>query len=644
MVAVERLGNIAVVTVSNPPVNAVSGELAAALFSTIQGLIEDSSVAGIVLIGAGGNFIAGADLKMLYSVVSGTLLLPDLNSFLFAIESSPKPIVAAIHGAALGGGLETAMAAHYRLASPDSSFGQPEVKLGLIPGMGGTQRLPRLVGVSKALEMCVSGEPLDCASALESGLIDQIVSGDLISAAVAFLSTSPPPKPTRAQEAALRLGVPTACSDELHPDLLAYWRVRAETSRRGEQAPLLAIEAIRAALDSTFDEGFAVEQRLFAECLRSPQARALLHVFFAERTVAKVPDLRGHAPAKTIRRAAVLGAGFMGAGISMAFANAGIPVRLSDVSDRAMERALSTIRSKCVNHRLVDVRPGFEEFDAADIIIEAVVEELSVKQKALSQMATLANSGCVLASNTSTLDLDEIASATAHPERVVGLHFFSPAHIMRLVEVIPGKHTSDETVTSAMALGKRLGKVAVFSRNRFGFIGNRMVLPYLHEAHELVAEGVTVQQVNRALYNFGMRMGPLAMEDLVGLDVTWHMRQEASRRGFLPRSGNELADSLYRDGCYGQKTGVGWSLYESDRRPTPNPRWASLAQNRHTELSDQEVALRCLNALISEGRALLAEGVALRALDVDVVYVNGFGFPGWRGGPLYWAENDGTIS
>lgn len=629
MISIELLEDVAILTVANPPVNAVSGAVANALSAAIDDLVADPSVRAIVLRGRGNLFIGGADIKMLSSVIEGTSQLPDLNSFLFKIEQSPKPVVAAISGPALGGGLETAMAAHYRLATPDAALGQPEVNLGLIPGMGGTQRLPRLVGVRKALQMCVTGEPLSAVQAHECGLVDEVVETDLAAAAVQFAHkvASLPPRKT------------SHLPCEPDESAVAEWRDKARKSRRCEEAPLAAVEAIAAACQG-FEHGFALEQQQFRRRLASNQARAMLHIFFGERTVAKIPGLRAENPPAEIATAGVLGAGFMGSGIAVVLANAGIAVQLSDVSEAALLRANEIVQKRCKRPELVTTVSDLNAFKNVDIAIEAVIESLEAKQQAFASLASFVSADCILATNTSTLDIDEIAAGVKErSDGVVGLHFFSPAHVMKLVEVVRASQTSDETVLTAMALSKRLGKISVLARNAFGFIGNRMVLPYLREAHKLVEEGVTVAQINRALYNFGMPMGPLAMEDLVGLDVTYHMRQEATRRGYVTGPQPRIADLLYRTGRYGQKSGIGWSNYADRRNPVPNPEISDLLGGSQRQVSDAEIVDRCTGALVAEGKKVVAEGVALRPVDVDIVYVHGFGFPAWRGGPLFWSDH-----
>jgi 3-hydroxyacyl-CoA dehydrogenase len=649
MVHIERRNNIAIVTIANPPVNSVSGEVAAAISSAMDQIADDSLIEAIVMTGAGSTFIAGADIKMLSQVVGteaveGKDALPDLNGFLFKIENSRKPVVMAIHGVALGGGLEVAMAGHYRVALPDAKAGQPEVNLGLIPGMGGTQRLPRLAGPEQALQMCVLGEPIDADAALRCGLLDSIVEGNLLDRAIDFARSviGTAPRVTAA------LPCPSATAE-----LFTDWRAAAHRQRRGQHAPLLAIDAIEAASQLPFAEGFALEQKLFDHSLRSTQAKAMIHFFLAERTAAKVPGLRPDAKPRTIRQAAVVGAGFMGTGIAMRLANAGIPVLLKDITEDALQRGMNNIRA-VYQRNLERGRPSYVDriqpqldwsgFEKADLVIEAVFESLTAKQEAFSQISRVASPLCILATNTSTLDIDAIASASNRPHAVAGLHFFSPAHIMRLLEIVRGAKTSDETITTLMGLSKQLGKIAVLARNAFGFIGNRMVMPYLREAHALVEEGASVEQVDRALYDFGMAMGPLAMEDMVGLDVTYLMRKEQRQREHLKGPQPTIADRLYEAGRYGQKTGAGWSRYDAARRASPDPFLERFVTGSRREITDNEIRERCLNALVREGKRALEEGIALRASDIDIVYVHGYGFPVWRGGPMFYAERSTTPS
>lgn len=645
-------GDIAVLTIGNPPVNALSPGVPEGIRDGVERAAAAHEVSAVVLIGGGRTFIAGADIKEFGKITSGERPRDvGLNPILNAIEQSPKPVVAAIHGTALGGGLETAMACHYRVAAPGAQVGQPEVKLGLIPGAGGTQRLPRLAGVAAALEMCVSGEPVNAARALDYGIVDRIVEGDLLPAAVAF-----------AREAAGKPFRRTRDRDEkltADPALFEAARAQARKRRRLEIAPVAAIAAIEAATRLPFDEGLAEEARLFLECLFSTQSKALIHVFFGERTVSKIPGIGKEVTPLPIRRAAVVGAGTMGTGIAMTYLNAGIPVSLKDTDQAALERGVATIRKNHetsatkgrlspeeVQRRLSLLTPTLDYDGAAqaDIVVEAVFENMALKKQVFAEIDAAARDGAMLATNTSTLDIDGIASATRRPEWVVGHHFFSPAHVMRLLEIVRGAATSPQVLATSMELARRLRKVGVVAANRRGFIGNRMFHPYRRAAQLLVEEGATPEDVDTALYEFGMAMGPLAVGDLAGLDVGWRIRQETpawDEGAPVPR----IEDWLCERGHFGQKTGAGWYLYDSERRPSHNPLIDEFAERARRErgiepreIGEEEIVDRCLRALIEEGARVLDEKVAAGSVDIDIVYVYGYGFPAWRGGPMFYAD------
>ena len=655
LVRITRHEDIAVITIDNPPVNALSPGVPEGIQEAIQSLAYQRDVGAIVLIGAGQTFIAGADIREFGKIVSGERPRLNLQSILRTIEDSPKPLIAAIHGTAFGGGLETAMAAHYRVIAPAAKVGQPEVKLGLIPGAGGTQRLPRLAGIAKAVEMCASGEPVSAQQAVTAGIADRIIDGNLLDGAIAFareVAGKPAPK-TRERNDKLR---------DANPVIFAYAREQAKKRARGMTAPLAAIDAVEAATQLSFDEGCTRETELFDQCLYGPQSKALIHGFFGERTVGKIPGLSKDVKTYEIKRAAVVGAGTMGGGITMTYANAGIPVTVKETTQEALDRGLTNIRKNCANTvskgrlsqaqmdaRLALITPqlGYGGFEQADIIVEAVFENMDVKKSVFREIDKIAKPGCVLASNTSSLDIDEIASATSRPEMVIGNHFFSPANVMRLLEVVRGKNTSAETIATSMALGKRLGKVAVLAGNCHGFIGNRMIGPYLREAQFLVEEGATVEQVNQALYDFGMAMGPLAMDDLAGLDVGWAIRKEFARFEKPGVRKPLVPDLLCEMGRFGQKTGRGWSQYDQNRKPSPDPETAALIEKtaekvgiRRRRIASQEIVDRCIYALVNEGARILEDGIALRAVDIDVTYLYGYGFPAWRGGPMFYA---GTV-
>ncbi|MBV8808407.1 MAG: enoyl-CoA hydratase/isomerase family protein, partial [Acidobacteriaceae bacterium] len=529
LVKLSRQGDIAVITIDNPPVNALSPGIPEGIQEAVKQAARDSAIRAVVLIGAGQTFIAGADIREFGKIVSGARPRLSLLPYLQSIEDSPKPVVAAIHGQAFGGGLETAMSAHYRVITPTAQVGQPEVKLGLIPGAGGTQRLPRLAGVVKALEMCAGGEPVKAQDALMAGVVDRIVGENLLEEAVAFAGSiaAEPFRKTRERNEKLA---------QANPVIFAVARQQAQAKARQMIAPLRAIDSVEAATKLPFDAGCKREAELFNECLFGDQSKGLIHVFFGERAVSKIPGVGKDTKTYSIKRAAIVGAGTMGGGITMAYANAGIPVIVKETAADALDRGLANIRKNyantvakgklsqaAMNQRLALITPQltYDGFDQADIIVEAVFENMQVKKQVFTEIDKIAKPDCILASNTSSLDIDEIASATARPEMVIGNHFFSPANVMRLLEVVRGKKTSKEVIATSMALGKRLGKVAVLAGNCHGFIGNRMVGPYFREAQFLVEEGASVEQVNQALYDFGMAMGPLAVDDLAGLDVGW---------------------------------------------------------------------------------------------------------------------------
>ena len=659
LVRLTRQDDIAVITIDNPPVNALSPGVPEGIEALLHQAAGDSQVHAIVVIGAGQTFIAGADIREFAKIVSGERPRISLHPFLNAIEDCPKPVVMAIHGTAFGGGLETAMAGHYRVIAPDAQVGQPEVKLGLIPGAGGTQRLPRLAGVAKALEMCASGQPIPAREALELGIADRLVEGSLLEGAISFAReiAATPARKTRDRNEKLA-NVPAPIFD--------FAREKTRKLARGMPAPLAAIDAVEAATRLPFDEGCRREAELFDQCLYSSQSRALIHTFFGERTVAKIPGLPKDVQPAEIGRAAVIGAGTMGGGIAMTFANAGIPVIVKETAADALERGMSAIRgnyaksaakgrvsSADVEQRLSRITPQltYDGFDQVDIIVEAVFENTSVKKQVFAEIGRIAKPGCILASNTSSLNIDEIASATSRPEMVVGTHFFSPAHVMRLLEVVRGRETAPRVIATAMALGKKLGKIAVLAGNCPGFIGNRMVGPYLREAQFLVEEGASVEQVNQALSNFGMAMGPLAMDDMAGLDIGWAIRKEFARFEKPGVRRPRLPDILCEMRRFGQKSGRGWSLYDADRKSSPDPEIAGLAEKTAHEagiqrrtILDEEIVDRCIYALVNEGARILEDGIALRAIDIDITYIYGYGFPAWRGGPMFYADTVGLAN
>jgi 3-hydroxyacyl-CoA dehydrogenase len=652
---------VAVITINNPPVNALSPGVPEGLVAALDAAEKDPSARAIVIIGGGRTFIAGADIKELELAAAGRGSgPPKFHDILARIEDSSKPVIMAIHGTALGGGLEVAMAGHYRVAVPDAQLGQPEVNLGIIPGAEGTQRLPRLAGVAAAIDLCVSGKPIRAPEALKLGLIDRVIEGDLLPGALAFAreiaDKGGPLRKTR--ELSDKLG-----SEFVDASLFAGGRDQARKTRRNMIAPLKAVDAIEAAVNLPFDEGCKKEHELFVECIASDQARALIHAFFAERAVSKIPDISKETAVYSIRQAAIIGAGTMGGGIAMACANAGIPVLLKEVEQAALDRGLATIRKnydnsvkkgrfsqEVMDQRMALIRPqlSYDGFERADLIIEAAFESMELKKRIFGEIDKIAKPDCVLASNTSTLDIDQIASVTSRPHMVIGLHFFSPANVMRLLEIVRGKVTGKEVVATALALAKKLGKVGVVVGNCWGFVGNRMMLPYMREAQFLLEEGATPEQVDRALTNFGMAMGIFAVEDMAGVDVGYRVGQE---RKHLEKPGVRapgVLGKLFHLGRYGQKTGAGWYRYDENRRPIPDPEVHRLIETSAREggierrhITDDEIIERCIYILINEGAKILAEGYALRAADIDVIYLTGYGFPAYRGGPMWYADTVG---
>jgi 3-hydroxyacyl-CoA dehydrogenase len=655
VVQLTRDHEIVIITIDNPPVNALSPAVAEGIARALEQVDKDDSIEAAVLIGAGRTFVAGADIKEFGKITSGKVARgPGLLPLLLRIEDS-KPVVAAIHGTAFGGGLELAMAGHYRVAAPSAQLGQPEVKLGIIPGAAGTQRLPRLVGVAKALEMCAEGNPISAPDALRLGLVDGLIEGDLRSGAIAFARqvARRPARKTREANDKL-LGV------DADAQLFAAARERAGLKQRGMRAPLAAIDAVEASTRLPFEEGCQVERKLFDDCLFSEQSKALIHIFFGEREVGKIPDIPKETPTLAVKSAAVVGAGTMGSGIAMVLANAGIPVWLKDTDQPALDRGLATIRKnylssvkrgrltpQIVDERLELIRPTlvYDDFGKVDMVVEAVFEGMALKKEVFSQLDRLCTKGAILATNTSTLDIDEIASVTSRPEAVVGTHFFSPANVMRLLEVVRGKATSREVIATCMQLSRKLGKVGVLVGNCRGFAGNRMFHHYVRESMFLVEEGASPEFVDKALYDFGMALGPLATGDLAGLDVGWRIRKEYRH---LEKPGVRqpiVGDRLCELGRFGQKTGAGWYKYDENRRAVPDRevdarvrKWAIAAGIPQHDISSSEIVERCIYALVNEGARILDEGIALRAVDIDIIYVNGYGFPSYRGGPMWYAD------
>ncbi|WP_447791992.1 3-hydroxyacyl-CoA dehydrogenase NAD-binding domain-containing protein [Pseudomonas farris] len=649
--------NLALIGLARPPVNALGQALRAALAETYDRAIADPDVRAIVLYGEGRAFSAGADIAEFGSAAA--FAAPDLAGLLNRLSQSEKPLIAAIGGLALGGGLEVALACGYRISEVSARLGLPEAKIGLLPGAGGTQRLPRLVGAEVALDMILSGEPIWAVRAREIGLVDRLVKGQqtLLDAACDFarelLAQAAPAQPAwRRPQPADQL--PVGFFDDFEQARAARWR--------GQIAPGLALAAVKAACELPLEQGLAHEQVLFKQVEASPQSAALRHQFFAQREAAKISGVSAETPLRTIDTVAIIGAGTMGGGIAMNFANAGIPVKLLELKAEALDRGLIQIRkvyetsvkrgklsTQALESRmaLISGTLDYADIAEADLVIEAVFESLAVKQAVFRTLDEVCKHGAILASNTSTLDVDLIAQVTRRPEDVIGLHFFSPANVMRLLEVVRGKQTAPSVLATTLALAKRIEKVAVVSGVCFGFIGNRMLEPYSREAHRLVLEGATPAQVDGVLTELGLAMGVLSMYDLAGIDVGYLVRE--SRREAIAHDPSycKLADELYARGHYGQKTGRGFYHYEGRERQEDyevvacaEVLAAELGITRRA-ISNQEIHDRCLFMLINEGIQLLDEGIAERSGDIDLVWVNGYGFPAWLGGPMYYAEQLG---
>jgi 3-hydroxyacyl-CoA dehydrogenase len=653
---------VTVVTIDNPPVNALSAGVPEGIVSAIESADRNAAVSAIVVIGAGKTFIAGADINELEKAAwDPTASLPAMHDILLRIEDTAKPVVIAIHGTALGGGMELAMAGHYRVATADARLGQPEVNLGIIPGAEGTQRLPRLAGVERAIDMCVSGRLISAPDALAAGIVDRIVEGDLLTDAIAFAKevAARGGAHARTRDRRDKLGTPEAIAAQVEAG-----RALAAKIRRNQIAPLAAVKAVEAAATLPFDQGWQRERDLFAECVQSEQCKALVHGFLAERAVSRVPDIPKETKTRDIATVAIIGAGTMGAGIAMACANAGLKVVLSDVARDKVDAGMATIAKNyqssvkrgrmtadAVQQRTGLIQPhvGYEGVETADLVIEAVFESMALKKEVFAQLDAVARPGAVLATNTSTLDVDAIAGATRRPESVIGLHFFSPAHVMRLVEIVRGTATSPEVIATSLAFARRLGKVGVVVRNAIGFVGNRMMFPYMYEAQFLAEDGATPEQVDRVLTDWGMAMGIFAVDDLGGLDVAWRVRKELGQFDAPGLRKPLVSDVLVEMARLGQKTGKGWYRYESgDRTPKADPEVLAIIERvtasagiERRAIGNEEILERTVYALINEGARLLDEGVAARAADVDVIYLTGYGFPGYRGGPMFYADRVG---
>jgi 3-hydroxyacyl-CoA dehydrogenase len=641
-VRLEKDGDVAVIIVTNPPVNALSWHVRQGLEDNFAAALADDSVKAIVLRCDGATFIAGADISEFGKPPRG----PDFNAVLNSIEAASKPVVAAIHGTALGGGLETALVCHYRIAVPSAKLGVPEVKLGLLPGAGGTQRLPRVVGVEAAATMTSTGDPLPASKAKELGLVDALAGEDSLAAdAIAFARAkiADGPRPTRERP--------------VFGDIAIIEQLKTANAKRwrGFEAPYANLACVEAATRLPFEEGLAFEREQFMKLMFGSQSAAQRHIFFAERQAAKIDGLPKDTQLRDIKKVGVIGAGTMGGGISMNFLQKGIPVTIAEMQQEALDRGTGVIRKNYeasaakgrfkpeqVEQMMGILTPtlNLEDLADCDLIIEAVYENMDVKKEIFAKLDTIAKPGAILASNTSYLDIDEIATATSRPGDVLGMHFFSPANVMKLLEVVRGDKTAPDALATAMAIGKKIGKVAVVAGVCDGFIGNRMLKPRQVEAMNLLMEGATPQQIDKVHVEFGMPMGPFQMSDLAGVDIGWHRD---------PTRIESIRDALAAVGRWGQKTGKGFYDYDEKRNPSPSAEVAEIIEDfrqrsnkAKREISDQEIIERTLYPMVNEGALILAEGKAQRASDIDVVWIYGYGWPVYRGGPMFWAGLEGT--
>jgi 3-hydroxyacyl-CoA dehydrogenase len=638
----ERHGDILVIVSDNPPVNALGAAVRQGLEAAVKEGVEDQTVAAMVIRCDGRTFFAGADI----TEFGKPMQEPGLPTVVDMIEASPKPVVAAIHGTALGGGCEIALGCHYRVAVPSAKLGVPEVKLGLLPGAGGTQRLPRVAGLKLALEMTATGNPISAKRAAEAGLVDRIVGeGSLEADAIAF-----------AKEIASARPVPRASERTVEADAAVVEAFTKENARkfRGFDAPAANIACVVKATEVPFEEGIQFERQEFMKLMMGVQSAAQRHIFFAERQAAKIDDVPADIALRPIKKVGVIGAGTMGGGISMNFLSAGIPVTIVEMQAEALERGTGVMR-KNYEASAAKGRMKPEQVEAAmgaltptldlqaladcDLIIEAVYESMDVKKEIFGKLDGICKPGAILASNTSYLDIDEIAASTSRPQDVVGMHFFSPANVMKLLEVVRGAKTAPDVLATVMALAKKIGKVAVVAGVTYGFIGNRMLMPRQVEANKLLMEGATPEQIDRVHVAFGMPMGPFQMSDLAGVDIGWHRD---------PTRIENIRDALAAEGRWGQKKQAGFYDYDEKRNPSPSPRVAEIIEDFRSkegstvrEVSDEEIVERTLYTMVNEGALILEEGKAQRASDIDVVWIYGYGWPVYRGGPMFWAHSEG---
>ncbi len=639
----ERHDDVLVIISNNPPVNALGAAVRQGLEAAIKEGVADASITAMVIRCDGRTFFAGADI----TEFGKPMIEPGLPTVVDMIEASSKPVVAAIHGTALGGGCEVTLGCHYRVAVPSAKIGTPEVKLGLLPGAGGTQRIPRIAGVKLALEMTAKGDPISAKKALDAGLIDKIVGEDSLEAdAIAF-----------AREIAAKRPLPRASEKtaQADPDAVAAFKKENARRFRNFDAPAANIACVEKAADgSSFAEGIAFEREQFMALMMGVQSAAQRHIFFAERQAAKIDDVPANTKLREIKRVGVIGAGTMGGGISMNFLSAGIPVTIVEMQQEALDRGTGVVRKNYeataakgrmkpeqVEQAMGALKPTLDFADLAecDLIIEAVYETMEVKKEIFTKLDAIAKPGAILASNTSYLNIDEIAACTKRPEDVVGMHFFSPANVMKLLEVVRGDKTADDVLATVMALAKKIRKVAVVAGVTYGFIGNRMLMPRQVEATKLLLEGASPEQIDKVHVAFGMPMGPFQMSDLAGVDIGWH--RDPSRI-------ENIRDALAAENRWGQKTKAGFYDYDEKRTPSNSPRVAEIIDDFRSksgvtprEISDEEIVVRTLYTMVNEGALILEEGKAQRASDVDVVWIYGYGWPVYRGGPMFWAQSEG---
>jgi 3-hydroxyacyl-CoA dehydrogenase len=651
-------GEVAVLTLDNPPVNGLGQAVRTGLVAGIDAAQADAAVKAIMITGAGNAFSGGADIREFNTPKA--LAEPTLHTVIRTAEASAKPVIAAINGTCMGGGLELSLACHFRVAAPGAQIALPEVKLGLIPGAGGTQRLPRAIGVEAALNMIVSGNPVPAEQLKATALIDEIIDGNFLDGALAFARKVIAEKLPIKRVRDIKVDFPNAEA------FFSFARNSVGAAVKNLPAPLKCVDAVAASVSKPFDEGLRYERELFLELIQSSESKALRHAFFGERAAAKIPDVPADTPTRKIERVAVVGAGTMGGGIAMNFLNAGIPVTILEMKQEALDKGIATIRKNYEgsvkrgkltaekaerNMGLLKPTLSYDDIKGADLVIEAVFEEMGVKEGVFRKLDEVMKPGAILATNTSTLDVDKIAGFTKRPQDVVGMHFFSPANIMKLLEVVRGKKTANDVLATVMQIAKKIRKTAVVSGVCDGFIGNRMLEQYQRQVMFLLEEGATPQQIDRAMEKWGMAMGPFRVGDLAGNDISWAVR----KRRYVEKPNvlySRIADRLCEMGRFGQKTGMGWYRYEPGKRDAiPDPVVEEMIANYRQEkgitprkIGDEEIVERCVYSLVNEGAKILEEGIAARASDIDMVYLTGYGFPLHRGGPMLYADTIGPYN